>query len=85
MILPSLRLDKIVASILASTDCSGDNPKSTVRDKHAALATEDDGCCGSSGCGRFSISDIVHVRSLPGKLREVAELYTPAEPAPADA
>lgn len=36
---------------MASDDRSADDLKSTVRAKYAALATDDERCCGSSGCG----------------------------------
>jgi SAM-dependent methyltransferase len=40
---------------MSSTDHSRDDLKSTVRDKYAALATEDDACCGSSGRGEAEL------------------------------
>lgn len=36
---------------MATADRSADELKSTVRAKYAALATDDESCCGSSGCG----------------------------------
>ena len=40
---------------MPSTDHSGDDLKSTVRDKYAALATDDSSCCGSSCCGETDL------------------------------
>ena len=40
---------------MASADPSPDALKSTVRDKYAALATDDDSCCGPSGDGETGL------------------------------
>ena len=40
---------------MASADPSPDALKSTVRDKYAALATDDDSCCDSSGDGETGL------------------------------